>query len=99
MNRSSFLLVGLLALGCEDESASSRLGVTPKSEPAIHFVTDTEVDRVFLPEQVHVLLTGFPSASLVTVKASIPGYASHASYLADAAGSVDVASQAPIEGT
>jgi dienelactone hydrolase len=98
MNRSSFLLVGFLALGCGEEGAPSRL-VTSKSDPVIHFVTDTEVDSVFLPEQVRVLLSGFPPGSLVTVTASIPGYASHASYRADAAGSVDIASQAPIEGT
>lgn len=98
MIRPSFLLVGFLALGCGGESSSSSLGVTSEP-PSIHFVTDAEVTRVFLPEQVHVKLTGFSPASLVTVRASIPGYASHASFLADAAGSVDVASQAPLDGT
>jgi dienelactone hydrolase len=89
---SSSIVAGLLAIGCAD-GTSSRPG------PVIHFVTDTEVTRVFLPEQVHVRLTGFPPESLVTLRASMPGYASHASFVADAYGSVDVAAQAPEDGT
>jgi dienelactone hydrolase len=89
---SSSILAGLLAIGCADPGAS-------RAGPAIHFVTDTEVTRVFLPEQVHVRLTGFPPASLVTLRASMPGYASRASFVADANGSVDVAAQAPEDGT
>ena len=44
-------------------------------------------------------LTGFPPAVPVTVRAAMPGYASRATFLSDAAGSVDVAAQAPEEGT
>jgi dienelactone hydrolase len=89
---SSSILAALLAVGCAD-------GASPPGGPAIHFVTDTEVTRVFLPQQVHVRLTGFPPAGLVTLRASMPGYASHASFVADADGSVDVAARAPVEGT
>jgi dienelactone hydrolase len=99
MIRPSILFVTFLALGCGGESSSSIVGTMSNSGPSIHFVTDAEVTRVFLPEQVHVRLTGFPPASPVTLTASIPGYVSHASFLADATGSVDVASQAPLDGT
>ncbi len=99
MIRRSILLVCFLALGCGEASSLSTLGASSETRPTIHFVTDTEVTRVFLPEPVHVQLTGFPKASLVTLRASIPGYASRADFLTDAAGSIDVASQAPLEGT
>ncbi len=85
------LLASFLALGCGGEA--------PPPGPAIHFMTDVEVTRAFLPAEVHVQLTGLPPACRVTLRASMPGYASHASFVADAAGAVDVASQAPDEGT
>lgn len=99
MIRHSILLVGFLAVGCGQERSLSSIGSSSETNPAIHFLTDTEVTRVFLPEQVHVQLSGFAPASRVTLRASIPGYASHADFLTDAAGSLDVASQAPLDGT
>jgi dienelactone hydrolase len=95
----SFLVLGSLALGCGGERSSSASDAISSPGPAIHFVTGAEVTRVFLPEEVHVRLTGFPPGGLVTLRASMPGYASHASFRADPGGSVDVASQAPEEGT
>jgi dienelactone hydrolase len=95
---SSILFV-CLAVGCNDGRSSTHVAVQPAGGPAIHFVTDTAVTRVFLPERVEVRLTGLPPESRVTLHASMPGYASHATFRADAAGSLDVASQAPEEGT
>ena len=95
----SSILLGFLALGCADGGPSESDAAMSAGGPAIHFATDVEVTRVFFPEQVDVRLTGLRPASLVTLRASMPGYASHASFVADAAGAVDVASQAPEEGT
>lgn len=100
MIRHSLLLVCLLAVGCGQESSLLSIGASSETNPAIHFITtDTEVTRVFLPEQVHVQLSGFAAASRVTLRASITGYESRADFLTDAAGSLDVASQAPLDGT
>jgi dienelactone hydrolase len=99
MLRRAPILVGLIALGCAGETSSQGLALS-LGGPAIHFfVTGTEVTESFLPEAVHVRLTGLPPASRVTLRASMPGYASHAGFRADAEGSVDVAAQAPLEGT
>ncbi len=93
------ILLGFLALGCAERPLSAEETMS-SSGPAIHFVTGAgEVTRTFLPEQVDVKLTGLPPASRVTLRASMPGFASHATFVADAAGAVDVAAQAPEEGT
>lgn len=101
MIRHSLLLVSSLALGCGQERSLSTPTESAEADPRIHFVTgaDTEVTRVFLPEQIHVKLSSFPPASRVTLRASIPGYASRADFLTDAAGSLDTASQSPLDGT
>lgn len=96
---SFFPLAALLALGCDPDGASSAPAALSSAGPAIHFVTDAEVTRVFHAEEVHVRLDGFPAGRLVTLRASMPGYASRATFLTDAAGAVDVASQAPADGT
>jgi dienelactone hydrolase len=96
----SSVLAASAAIGCAD--GGSTVGGTAQQlrAPAIHFFSaDAEVTRVFLPEQVRVELTGFPPASRVTLHARMPGYASHATFVADAEGSVDVAAQAPEDGT
>lgn len=94
-----FILMGALSLGCGDPRFSSPDGVKAGAGPAIHFETDAEVTRAFLPDRVNVRLTGLPPASLVTLRASMPGYASHATFRAGPEGSVDVSAQAPEEGT
>jgi acetyl esterase/lipase len=93
------VLVSSFAVGCGNGDSSVAAEAMAARGPAIHFVTDREVTQVFLPELVHVRLTGVPPESQVTLRASMPGYASYASFRADAAGSVDVASQAPLEGS
>jgi dienelactone hydrolase len=93
------ILVGFLGVGCNVEGVAMD-SLHSSDGPTIHFVNDdAEVTRAFLPDPIHVRLTGFPPASRVTLEASIPGYTSHASFRVDDDGSVDVASQAPLDGT
>lgn len=96
---SAFLL-GFLALGCSEGSSSQVGEAMSSSRPAIHFLAEEEeVTSTFLPEEVRVTLSGLAPAAAVTLRASMPGYASHATFRADETGAVDVASQAPEEGT
>lgn len=95
----SLVLFACLTLGCRDGGSSTIAASLPAGGPSIHFIAGAEVTRTFLPERVEVRLTGLPPESRVTLRAAMPGYASHATFRADAAGSLDVASQAPEEGT
>jgi dienelactone hydrolase len=95
----SSILAGSIALGCGGGPSSSGAALSPAG-PAVHFfVTGREVTGAFLPEQVVVKVTGLPPGGVVTLRAAMPGHASHATFVADLEGSVDLASQAPEEGT
>jgi acetyl esterase/lipase len=72
----------------------------PLPEPSIAFMSfDREVASIRYGEPASVRVSNLAPAEVVTIRARLWGYRSHAVFAADAAGVVDTATASPSEGT
>src|SRR5262245_49789958 len=86
--------LALLSVACGGSESTSGTTGGAKALPAIHFHTDTDVERVFVADQVAVQLSGFEPGADVLLRASMAGYASQATFQVDPDGRIDTAEDA-----
>lgn len=108
-------IVLLFLLACSDDAAAPDAGIVsdagstpdagapdagPLPEPRIAFVSfDREVTSILYGEPASIRVENLAPGEVVTIRARLWGYRSHAVFTADPSGVVDTAAIAPSEGT